>query len=106
MAAARSRSATGRPEATNDYRAEQDVVGEFLDECCEVDRTAAPRTTASELYRRYTAWAEDSSAEPISQKAFGTALTERGFERRKVGGRRVYVGVQLKDGAGGDDDHP
>jgi putative DNA primase/helicase len=84
-------------EATQEYREEMDIVGSFLAECCIVDTGAF--ALASELYKKYTSWAEESGEKkPFSQKVFGLTLAERGFERgRGQGGKTVWKGIGVKD---------
>ncbi len=69
--------------ATTSYQAESDQVTGFLDECSTTDTQA--RVKASELYAAYLAWAEANGDEPLSQRDFGRALTERGFHRYRSG---------------------
>jgi putative DNA primase/helicase len=82
--------------ATGDYRAEQDVLGEFITECCTVAPGAS--ATAKELYQTYGNWAENSGEKrPLSQRAFGMSLTERGFERKPgTGNISMWWGIGLK----------
>ena len=84
-------------DATQDYRTEMDVLGDFIAEQCIVDLGAS--VTSKELYSTYTAWAEESGEKrPLSQRAFGMSLTERGFERKKgTGGKRTWLGIGVKE---------
>jgi putative DNA primase/helicase len=79
--------------ATAAYRAEQDVLGEFLGDCCQVaeEQTAS----AADLFAAYSAWCSANGEEAASQKRLGTALTERGFERVKRGANRRWHWVGL-----------
>lgn len=77
--------------ATADYRAEQDLLGAFIEECCEVGEHEWD--TAGALYATYRRWCEDAGERPATQRAFGLALRERGFERRKVSTFR-WVGLR------------
>jgi P4 family phage/plasmid primase-like protien len=80
-------------EATRNYREELDVVGRFLEECCDISKMA--ETRASDLYKAYTLWCEESREHAASQRTFGEALTEKGFERRRSGGI-WYLGLRLR----------
>ena len=83
--------------ATGDYQAEQDVLGDFLAECCIMAPGAS--ATAAELYKNYKTWAdENGEKKPFSQKVFGLTLAERGFARtRGHGGKTVWQGIGVKD---------
>jgi putative DNA primase/helicase len=81
--------------ATQEYRAEMDVLADFLAECCIVDTGAS--VLARDLYNSYTKWAEDNGEKrPLSQRAFGGSLTERGFDRKPgTGNITIWWGIGL-----------
>lgn len=88
-------------EATKEYREEMDIVGGFLSECCV--RESEAETTARELYGRYKAYCEHGGERPLSQRDFGLALRQRGFNpvRRGENRRRAWEGLRLAgEGAG------
>lgn len=89
----------GIPEAveaaTREYRETFDILGDFLEERCIVSNHV--QVGASELYSAYREWIDARGERPLSQTAFGVHLVERGFERRKVAGRKRYLGIGLKD---------
>jgi putative DNA primase/helicase len=81
--------------ATDSYRADMDTLGEFIDECCSLDATQEIK--ASDLYARYKTWAEQRGEYIETQTRFGTRLVERGFEKRKTGGRVWYRVIRTRD---------
>jgi putative DNA primase/helicase len=76
-------------EATAAYRVEQDILGAFLDEYCEVGPGYSAPTPA--LYDAYREWARDGELTPVSKIKFGRQLEERGFhgEKQGTGNNRV-----------------
>ena len=80
--------------ATEEYRLEQDQLGRFLSACCEEDPSAV--CPASDLYRAYEEWCEQSAEEPMSKTAFGRQMGERFPKGRGHGGRTVYREVRVK----------
>ncbi|HEX5269464.1 MAG TPA: phage/plasmid primase, P4 family, partial [Gemmataceae bacterium] len=62
--------------ATEGYRAEQDVLGEFLAQCC--DRQGELKVRASQLFSAYRSWCDRAAEHAVSQRRFGEAMTERG----------------------------
>ncbi|MGH8480791.1 MAG: DNA primase family protein, partial [Gammaproteobacteria bacterium] len=90
--------------ATETYRAEMDVLAGFLEECCVLDRRA--EAGASDLYRAYCAWCDASGERAESQTSFGGRLTERGLDRRKSLGIKVWLGIGLSSGDGRDGKDP
>ena len=79
--------------ATNDYRNEMDEIGIFLTDCCILSPNA--RTNPTNLYDAYKKWCEDTGETVLSQRAFGTRLTERGLKPKQSGGQRYRSGVGL-----------
>lgn len=80
--------------ATDQYRAEMDVLAAFLEECCTIQDWT--KTTAKELYRSYVQWCDDNGERPEAQRSFGLRLAERGFRSRKGGkGARIWEGIGL-----------
>lgn len=88
-------------DATAEYRAEMDVLQEFLDDRCVTGPTM--RATAKELYEAYQAWADDGGIpekQQLKQRTFGIMLAERGFSRdRGSAGVRLWRGIGLRDGS-------
>lgn len=82
--------------ATESYRAEMDVLADFIEEYCRLGEEY--RAAAADLYKAYTTWCADSGERPMSQHVLGAMLTERGFDRRKYGPTRRWhwFGVGLE----------
>jgi P4 family phage/plasmid primase-like protien len=84
----------GVAEATDAYRVEEDLLGDFLEQCCLEEPGA--EVPATELYRAYQRWTEAGGERTWSQTAFGRALSERGIDWKKVsGGRKARIGLRL-----------
>ncbi len=79
--------------ATDSYRAESNVLGEFLEAFVLPDETG--RVQASRLYDLYCSWATRNAVDPISITRFGKELPERGFQKKTINGRRHYEGVRI-----------
>jgi putative DNA primase/helicase len=86
--------------ATAEYRADQDILGDFLASECMVNPSLFAR--ASALYQRYRKWTEGSGEQAVNQRAFGKALVERGFQRYTNNGT-CYSGIGLRSD---DTDNP
>jgi putative DNA primase/helicase len=85
-------------QATAAYRAEQDTIGAFIEEAC--DTAPGLNGKTSDLYSAYTTWCSSSGERPMTKKAFGLALAERGYEPGRLpGGARCWTGIAaLQDG--------
>jgi putative DNA primase/helicase len=70
--------------ATDDYRNEMDIVGQFLDERCLFDPSVS--TQATTLYTAFKTWCQQSGEQELTQTAFGLRLKERGYQPEKTSG--------------------
>jgi putative DNA primase/helicase len=75
--------------ATALYRTEMDMLGPFLDDCCEVIAGAAE--SAKSLYARYSQWCDETGEDRLSKNAFGRMLTGRGFAPGKGGSNNSSI---------------
>ena len=85
---------------TENYFAAQDVLGQWLEECCAMDPSNDGWCEPiGSLFRSWRSFAEAANEEPGSMKAFAEALEGRGFRshRRRVHGKttRVRLGIRL-----------
>jgi putative DNA primase/helicase len=83
--------------ATENYRAEMDVLGDFLRDCCEIEPTA--RVLAGTLYEEYATWCKSTGEKAITKTAFGLALRERGFTPDRTGRDRSWQGLAVRQRA-------
>jgi len=79
--------------ATNEYRNDMDRLSDFIAERCVVDPSCS--AFAGALFSSYKEWCEESGERYTSQTAFGSALGERGYLKKKINGRIKYVGIGL-----------
>lgn len=88
--------------ATEEYRAEMDVIGAWLAERCNsyLDKShidPAPRAKASVLYQKFHEWARENGYEAPSTRTFGTYLERRGFKLKKSGSACWRLWIVPKD---------
>ena len=79
--------------ATENYRNEMDVLGDFLAACC-VQRVNA-RVSTADLYTAYKLWCEENGERVNSQKNLAMRLSERGLQKTKSHGINVWLGIEL-----------
>ncbi|HKJ87902.1 MAG TPA: primase-like DNA-binding domain-containing protein, partial [Gammaproteobacteria bacterium] len=84
-------------ERTEAYRREEDIVGMFVEERCEVEGEVSRR----ELYRAWARWCrergEDHGTLKQLRRRFQERAVEHGWEEARVDGQRGYKGVSLKE---------
>lgn len=79
--------------ATSEYRADSDIIGQFIDQRCVVGKSKEVGTTR--LYKNYREWCEKSGERATNMTAFGRQLNERGFTKRKTKHQVRRVGITL-----------
>ncbi|HID98937.1 MAG TPA: hypothetical protein EYP59_01445 [Thiotrichaceae bacterium] len=90
---------TAVTQATEEYRSDQDALGRFIDECCEVNVNAQVKT--SELFKAYKTWCDENGDRAEKNNEFGKSLRKRGFEPSRSKTSRFYNGIQLLSGGDG-----
>jgi putative DNA primase/helicase len=99
LAERRARPEPESIEATRElWKSDMDFIADFIAECC-VEKEEES-ILASELYQAFHDWAKKQGYEhPITQTAFGTRVSDRGFEKGREGGRgrKMYRGLKLKE---------
>jgi putative DNA primase/helicase len=89
--------------ATEDYRAEMDVLGAFIADRCVVANGVSVQATP--LYAAYRAWATQGHEELLSSTRFGREMATRFPKEKDSRGRIVYLGLMVdserSEGLGG-----
>ena len=65
--------------AGEEYRAEEDTVGQFIEACCLLYPGATVR--AGLLYQRYVSHCRSCNVQPIANNSFGQQLSRKGYTR-------------------------
>lgn len=82
-------------EATKVYRADSDVLAEFIEAC--IAREPGSKVTSKELYSAYIAWYDGELVDQLDRKVFGKKFSEHNFKSRRSNGQTVYQDVTIKD---------
>lgn len=80
-------------QATADYQSEQDILGQFLAECCEIETRR--EISATILYQAYEGWAKQLGLRADTGTKFGTDLTRRGFSMARKNSGKLRTGIDL-----------
>ena len=82
--------------ATAEYRSEEDIIGQFLDECTTEDPTA--RVLTRILYDEFHRWSLKGGTKcPIRSKDFGRRIDDKCFQRLASNGGRYWLGLSLRE---------
>jgi len=81
--------------ATTGYRRDSDAIGRFIDECCTI--SPAVKATTAGLFDAWEKWRAVDGAEQVSRRAFGQALTDRGYPApaKSVNGKKWRTGIAV-----------
>jgi len=80
--------------ATAEYRAEMDIIGNFIKERCIQGLEGSIK--ARELFKCYQDWCIENNEHAVSERFLGLRLKELGFEQKRSNDGRYWQGVQLK----------
>jgi len=83
-------------KAVQAYREENDWLGHFLAECCEVDSSYTEKS--GELYQQYRAYCIQNGEYIRSTTDFYSAVEKNGFAKRKTSAGILVMGLRLKTG--------
>jgi len=81
--------------ATKDYRAEMDIIGEFIEDFCETK--AEQRTSLGDLFTKYQEWSDQACQDALGKKEFGNLMRQKGFSQQKSGDVRYWTGISIKE---------
>ena len=79
--------------ATASYRANMDIIGQFIATCCIVDKQK--EVPFASLYDAYGKWCVTVGEHAMSGRRFGDALTERGFLSSRTNQAAIRLGIGL-----------
>lgn len=84
-------------DAVAAYRDDNDWLGHFIADCCEVDENAEEKS--GELYQQYRAYCIQNGEYTRSTTDFYAAVEKMGFYRHKTNKGSMVTGVKLKTGS-------
>ena len=80
---------------TNEYFEDEDRIGAFFVECCDLGLGLRELTTR--LYNRYREWSEENGEYPVSRKRFLSSIAQKGFKSKNHGGQMSVEGIKIPD---------
>jgi putative DNA primase/helicase len=80
--------------ATDEYRGEMDVIGNFIRERCVHKPGAAIR--ARELFRVYQDWCEENNEMATSERMFGVRMKELGMVQKRTSEARFWQDLAVQ----------
>jgi putative DNA primase/helicase len=80
---------------TSIYRSQMDILGDFIDDCCDVGKGA--KVTHSDLYKTYVQWCQQNDEEPMTKKMLTLELQSRNFVTKRTSNNKVWYCLSLKE---------
>jgi putative DNA primase/helicase len=80
--------------ATDEYRGEMDVIGNFIRERCVQEPGASIK--ARELFKCYQDWCGDNNEHACSERFLGLRLKELGLEQKRLSDGRHWKGIMAR----------
>jgi putative DNA primase/helicase len=80
--------------ATDEYRGEMDVIGNFLKERCVQRPGAAVR--ARELFQVYQDWCDENNEMATSERMFGLRMKELGMVQKRTSEARFWQDLAVQ----------
>jgi putative DNA primase/helicase len=82
--------------ATNEYKEDNDVILDFINECCTFDGSYKIPTT--DLYSAYTLYTKENKSFTIGNRKFFTKVEEKGYHKKEIRSRqKEFVGIKLNE---------
>ena len=81
--------------ATTTYKENQDVLADFLHDCCITDNKPDTHVQARELYSIYKLWCQAKEVQPLSETLFGANVLSHGYSRVRKKSGKLYHGIAL-----------
>lgn len=86
-------------QATNDYKAEMDIIATFMDENVEITNNQDDTMSAMQLYDIYKAWAKSNNEYEMKSKKFFMEIGQKLPYKKRTGAGIFYCGFVLTQGA-------
>jgi putative DNA primase/helicase len=87
---------------TADYRAAEDVVGQFIEERCV--KLPSAKASGGNLYAAFKKFCEDEGVKAVRGNDFSAEIQARGFRKVKTNRGVVYHGIGLHSAEDEDDE--
>jgi putative DNA primase/helicase len=80
---------------TNEYFADQDLVGQWIEDCTNPRAGPNAFTPNSVLFASWKQWCEGQNLKPGSQRTFTDALKDKGFLKMRRDYARGFIGIAI-----------
>jgi phage/plasmid-associated DNA primase len=82
-------------ERRDQVRLARDPVDAFIEDMFQEGATASDMTEKKEVYSTFERWCKEKKVPTISEEAFGRAMKAKGYQDKRLAGKRYWQGVLL-----------
>lgn len=83
--------------STEEYKAEMDLIANFMEACVTIDYTASEAIAATDLYAIYTEWAKENNEYVMTSRKFFGEIGKRTPEKKRISSGIVYQKIKLTE---------
>lgn len=84
-------------EATKEYKAEMDILTNFMEQCVEIDYKSPEPIMAPQLFNLYTVWAQKNNEYQMTSRKFYTEIAKKVPEKTRIHEGVCYKYIRLND---------
>lgn len=84
-------------DATKEYKAEMDILTNFMEQCVEIDYKSPEPIMAPQLFNLYTIWAQKNNEYQMTSRKFYTEIAKKVPEKTRIHEGVCYKGIKLND---------
>ena len=84
-------------DATKEYKAEMDILTNFMEQCIEIDYKSPEPIMAPQLFNLYTVWAQKNNEYQMTSRKFYTEIAKKVPEKTRIHEGVCYKGIKLND---------
>lgn len=84
-------------EATKEYKAEMDILTNFMEQCIEIDYKSIEPIMAPQLFNLYTIWAQKNNEYQMTSRKFYLEIVKKVPEKTRIDKGVCYKGIKLND---------
>lgn len=84
-------------EATKEYKAEMDILTNFMEQCVEIDYKSPEPIMAPQLFNLYTVWAQKNNEYQMTSRKFYLEIVKKVPEKTRIDKGVCYKGIKLND---------
>lgn len=84
-------------DATKEYKAEMDILTNFMEQCIEIDYKSPEPIMAPQLFNLYTVWAQKNNEYQMTSRKFYLEIVKKVPEKTRIDKGVCYKGIKLND---------